>query len=74
MARKLRLCGYLTAMRHTPSGVRPVTVVRASTTLTGAVQQESSEEPVWLARVLGGVMAVVFVIGLIVALMRVGRW
>ena len=45
VARELRLCGYLTARRRTPSGVRTVTVARASTTVTGPVEQNSSEEP-----------------------------
>jgi hypothetical protein len=75
VSRKLRLCGYLTAKRHTPSGVRTVTVARASTTLTGPVEeQESSGEADKLARVLGGVMAVVFVVGLMVALTRLVIW
>jgi hypothetical protein len=75
VARKLRLCGYLTARRRTPSGIRTVTVARASTTLTGPVgEQESSGEADKLARVLGGVMAVVFVVGLMVALIRLVIW
>jgi pyruvate/2-oxoglutarate dehydrogenase complex dihydrolipoamide acyltransferase (E2) component len=78
VARKLRLCGYLTAKRHTPSGVRTVTVARASTTLTGPVQQDSSEEPAWAYRVVGWIIAVTLFIGLIVALIvgliKLVRW
>ena len=40
VARHLRLCGYLTAKRHTTSGVWTVTVARASTTLTAPTPPE----------------------------------
>lgn len=78
VAHKLRLCGYLTARRRTPSGVRTVTVARASTTVTGPLQHDSSEEPTWAYRVIGWIFAVALFFGLIIALVvgliRLGRW
>ena len=71
VAHKLRLCGYLTAKRRTPSGVRTVTVARASTTLTGPVEQNSSEEPPWVVRVLASIIAWMLVI---VGLIKLVRW
>jgi len=71
-ARKLRLCGYLTAQRRTASGLRTITVARDNTTVTVAVPPNTSgsDDP----ELLGGIMAWIFVIGLVVALMRLGSW
>ena len=78
VARQLRLCGYLTAKRRTPSGVRTVTVARAATTLTAPAPQTSSEEPAQAYRVVGWIIAVTlfigFIVGLIVGLIRLVRW
>ena len=78
VARHLRLCGYLTAKRRTPSGVRTVTVARASTTVTAPAPQNSSEEPSWLERVYAWIITVALfiglVIGFIVGLIRLVRW
>jgi hypothetical protein len=78
VARQLRLCGYLTAERRTPSGVRTVTVARASTTLTAPAPQNSSEEPSWGVRVIAWIISVTLfiglVIGFIVGLIRLVRW
>ena len=68
VAHGLRLCGYLTARRRTPSGIRTVTVARDSTTVTGRVEQDSSDEPAWAYRVLAWIIAVALFIGLIVGL------
>ena len=68
VAHGLRLCGYLTARRRTPSGIRTVTVARASTTVTGHVEQNSSDEPAWAYRVVAWIIAVALFIGLIVGL------
>jgi hypothetical protein len=71
--RKLRLCGYLTAQRRTTSLLRTITVARDSTTVTVAVpDNESGGDEVEL--ILGGIMAWIFVIGLVAALMRLGSW
>jgi len=72
--RKLRLCGYLTAQRRTASVLRTITVARDSTTVTVAVPDASSPGDADLGVILGGIMAWIFVIGLIAALMRVGSW
>ena len=74
VARKLRFCGYLTAKRRTRSGLRTITVARAATTLTGAARDESSGGDDDLDLILGGIMAWIFVIGLIAAIVRVGGW
>jgi hypothetical protein len=74
VGRKLRLCGYLTAKRHTSAGVRTVTVARASTTITGAARDDSSGGNDDLQLIFGGIMAWVFVIGFIAALVALGGW
>ena len=75
VARKLRLCGYLTAKRRTPSGVRTVTVARASTTLTGPAQQNSADEHTLGRRILNQVVGWMMLIGIIVGLIKLGkRW
>jgi hypothetical protein len=71
VAHKLRLCGYLTARRRTPSGIRTVTVARASTTVTGPVEQNSSEEPPLAVRVIASVIGWMLVI---VGLIKLGKW
>jgi hypothetical protein len=71
VAHKLRLCGYLTARRRTPFGVRTVTVARASTTVTGPVEQKSSEEPPLGVRVVASIIAWALVI---VGLIKLVRW
>lgn len=71
--RKLRLCGYLTAQRRTAGGRRTIAVARDSTTVTVAVPHNGSgSDDVEL--ILGGIMAWIFVIALIAALMRLGSW
>lgn len=71
--RKLRLCGYLTAQRRTASVLRTITVARDSTTVTVAVpDNDSGGDEVEL--ILGGIMAWIFVIGFVAALMRLGSW
>ena len=74
VARHLRLCGYLTAKRHTPSGVRTVTVARASTTLTAPTPQNRSEEPSWLVRVMAWIITLVLFGWLIIGLIRLVKW
>lgn len=75
VARHLRLCGYLTAKRRTPSGVRSVTITRASTTLTAPTPQNSSEEPSWLERFYAWIITLTLFGWLIVGLIRlVRRW
>jgi hypothetical protein len=74
VARKLPMCGYLTAKRHTPAGVRTVTVARAATTVTGVVPDTRSGGNDDVELIFGGIMAWIFVIGLIAAIMRVGSW
>ena len=74
VARHLRLCGYLTAKRHTTSGVRTVTVARASTTLTAPTPQNRSEEPSWLVRVMAWIITLVLFGWLIVGLIRLVKW
>jgi pyruvate/2-oxoglutarate dehydrogenase complex dihydrolipoamide acyltransferase (E2) component len=74
VARKLRLCGYLTSKRRTPSGIRTVTVARASTTLTGPVEQESAGDDDELERVFGAIVALIFVIGFIAAIVYGCGW
>lgn len=78
VARHLRLCGYLTAKRRTPSGIRTVTVARASTTLTAPAPQNSSEEPSPLERFYAWIITIALFIGLvigcIVGLIRLVRW
>jgi hypothetical protein len=74
VARKLRLCGYLTAKRRTPSGVRTVTVARASATLTGPAHQNSSEEPTLGRRILNQVVGWMMLIGIFVGLIKLGKW
>ena len=71
VANTLRLCGYLTARRRTPSGVRTVTVARASTTVTGPVEQNSSEEPPLVVRVIASIIAWMLVM---VGLIKLGKW
>jgi hypothetical protein len=74
VARKLRLCGYLTAKRRTPSGVRTITVARASTTLTGPAHQNSSDEHTLGRRILNQIVGWMMVIGIIFGLIKLGRW
>ena len=75
VARKLRLCGYLTARRRTPSGVRTVTVARASTTVTGPAPQSSdSDEPTLGRRILNQVVGWMMLIGITVGLIKLGKW
>jgi hypothetical protein len=74
VARKLRLCGYLTAKRRTPSGVRTVTVARASTTLTGPAQQSNSDEHTLGRRILNQVVGWTMLIGIIFGLLKLGKW
>jgi pyruvate/2-oxoglutarate dehydrogenase complex dihydrolipoamide acyltransferase (E2) component len=74
VARKLRLCGYLTAKRRTPSGVRTVTVARASTTVSAPVQQKSSEEPSWAVRFIAWIITLTLFGWLIVGLIRLVKW
>ena len=71
VAHNLRLCGYLTAKRPTASGVRTVTVARASTTVTGPVEQKSSEETPLGVRVLASIIAWALII---VGLIKLVRW
>ena len=75
VARKLRLCGYLTARRRTLSGVRTVTVARASTTVTGPAPQSSgSDEPTLGRRILNQVVGWMMLIGITVGLIKLGKW
>ena len=75
VAHKLRLCGYLTARRHTLSGVRTVTVARASTTVTGPAPQSSeSDEPTLGRRILNQVVGWMMLIGITVGLIKLGKW
>jgi hypothetical protein len=75
VARRLRLCGYLTANRRTPSGVRTVTVARDSTTLTAPTPQNRSEEPSPLERFYAWIITLTLFGWLIVGLIRlVRRW
>ena len=75
VAHKLRLCGYLTARRRTPSGVRTVTVARASTTVTGPAPQSSgSDEPTLGRRILNQVVGWMMLIGIAVGLIKLGKW
>jgi hypothetical protein len=73
VGRKLRLCGYLAATRGTASGPRTITVARDSTPVTVAVP-DGSPGDTDVGVILGGIMAWIFVIGLIAAVMRVGSW
>jgi hypothetical protein len=74
VARKLRICGYLTAKRRTAAGVRTETVARAVTTVAGTAPEKSSGGGDDLELILGGIMAWVLVIGLVAGLMRFGGW
>ena len=68
------MCGYLTAKRRTAAGVRTVTVARATATVTGAAADTRSGGNDEVELILGGIMAWIFVIGLIAAIMRIGSW
>jgi hypothetical protein len=72
VSRTLRFCGYLTAQRRTPSGVRTLTVARATTTASGSVTADSSDDDLGL--VFGGILAWIFVAGLIAAIGATIRW
>ena len=75
VARKVRLCGYLTARRRTLSGVRTVTVARASTTVTGPAPQSSGpDEPTLGRRILNQVVGWIMLIGIAVGLIKLGKW
>jgi hypothetical protein len=74
VARKLRMCGYLTAKRRTPAGVRTVTVARAATTVTGAAPDKSSGGNDDIELILGGILAWIIVIGLIAAIVALCGW
>jgi hypothetical protein len=74
VARHLRLCGYLTAKRHTPSGVRTVTVARDSTTVTAPTQHDSSEEPSWAVRFIAWIITLTLFGWLIVGLIKLVKW
>jgi pyruvate/2-oxoglutarate dehydrogenase complex dihydrolipoamide acyltransferase (E2) component len=70
VAHKLRQCGYLTAKRRTPSGVRTVTVARASTTVSGAGQRNSTDEPSLAVRII----TLTLFGWLLVGLIRLVKW
>lgn len=74
LARKLRLCAYLTAQRRGPDGVKTRTVARATTMASGSVTNDSSDVDADVGMIFGGVLAWIIAIGLIAAAGAVIRW